>query len=273
MRQPTRILTAKLAVLFVLSACAFDSTFFQIDEQGPFTATATGGEFSFVSRDGNEIHGVHLQSEGKPKATIYLFHGSGENVFGWRELAQPLIAAGYDIFMMDYRGFGLSTGDPTHSNAISDAGEMVHFVEDRARTNIRILMGQSYGGQVAIKLAHDYPDSFHGLIIEGTFVSHRDEVMASIPFWLRPIIGLVAVSPYRAEELIKQLRFPILIVHSRDDQLVPLWMGRALYESAAGRAELWETSGSHALALVEFPEPYVAKVDELLGAVRTAQIR
>ena len=272
MSGPVRNLSAVLAALVALSACAFDGTFFRMKGQSSFSAISTGGEFSFLSRDGTEIHGLHLQSEGKPKATIILFHGSGENIFGWREVAEPLVAAGYDVFMMDYRGFGRSEGNPTHLNVVADAEEMVHFVEEQARTSIRILMGQSYGGQVAIKLAHDYPHRFHGLIVEGTFTSHRDEVMASIPFWLKPIIGLVAVSPYKAEELIKEVSVPILIVHSRDDQLVPLWMGQALYESAAARAEYWETRGSHALALIVFPEPYVAKVNDLLAAAGPSHI-
>ena len=272
MRGPVRNLSAVLTVLVALSACAFDATFFRIKGQGPFSAISTGGEFSFPSRDGAEIHGLHLQSKGKPTATIYLFHGSGENIFGWREVAEPLIDAGYDVFMMDYRGFGFSEGEPTHLNVVADAEEMVNFVEKRVRTSIRIVMGQSYGGQVAIKLAHDYPNRFHGLVVEGTFTSHRDEVMASIPLWLKPIIGLVAVSPYKAEELIKEVSAPILIVHSRDDELVPLWMGQVLYENAAEGAEYWETRGSHALALIEFPEPYVAKVNDLLSAAGTSQI-
>ena len=271
MPQPMRNIVVALAVLVALTGCAFDGTFFRIEDQGSFTAASTNSEFSFISRDGIEVHGLHLQSAEEPKATIYLFHGSGENTFGWREIAEPLVADGYDVFMMDYRGFGRSGGSPTHANVVADAEKMVYFVEDRARTRIRILMGQSYGGQLAIKLASEHPGRFHGLIVEGTFTSHRDEVMASIPFWLKPIVGLVAISPYKAEELIKQVSIPILIIHSRDDRLVPFWMGQALYESAAGPAELWETGGTHALALLESPEPYVAKVNNLLEAVEAVR--
>ena len=271
-RQRARNLSTALTILVALSACAFDGTFFRIEGQGPFTAGETAGEFSFLSRDGNQIHGLHLLSGEEPQATIYLFHGSGENIYGWKEIAEPLTAAGYDVFMMDYRGFGVSQGSPTHMNVVADAEEMVRFVETRVRTSIRLLMGQSYGGQVAIKLAHEYPDDFHGLIVEGTFTSHRDEVMASIPVWLKPIIGLVAVSPYEAKSLIGQVADPVLIIHSRDDRLVPFWMGQALYESTAGRAEFWQTDGPHALAMLEYPELYVAKVNDLLAAARAAQV-
>ncbi len=253
-----------LMFLVVLSACDFSGTFFLTDEQDPVTAPLIGEEFSFTSRDGVEIHGLYLQSAAEPKATIYLFHGSGENIFSWEELAEPLVAARYDVVMMDYRGFGDSEGKPTHSNAVSDARELVRFVEDRARSTTRILMGQSYGGQVAIHLAHDYQDFFDGLITEGTFTSHREEVIASVPNWLKPIVGLVTVSPYEARELIKEITIPILIIHSRDDQIVPLWMGRALFENATNQKEYWEISGRHALGLLEMPEPYVAKVDDFI---------
>lgn len=254
-----------LPLLVALSACDFDDTFFLTDEQDPVTAPRIGEEFSFTSRDGSEIHGLYLQSEAEPKATIYLFHGSGENIYSWKELAEPLVAARYDVIMMDYRGFGHSEGKPTHSNAVSDASEMVRVVEGRARSTKRILMGQSYGGQIAIHLAHDYQDYFDGLITEGTFTSHREEVLASVPSWLKPIVGLVAVSPYKARELIKEISIPKFIIHSRDDQIVPLWMGQALYENATGQKQYWEISGQHALGLLEMPESYVAKMDDFIA--------
>ena len=253
-------------ILVVLSACDFDDSFFLTEEQDPVTAPQIGEEFNFTSRDGTKIHGLYLQSEAEPKATIYLFHGSGENIYGWEELAEPLVAATYDVIMMDYRGFGHSEGKPTHSNAVSDATEMVHFIEDRVRSSTKILLGQSYGGQVAIHLAHDFQDYFDGLITEGTFTSHREEVMASVPNWLEPIVGLITVSPYEARELIKGITIPVLIIHSRDDQIVPLWMGRALYEDATEQREYWEIGGRHALGLLEMPESYVAKVEDFIVA-------
>ena len=253
-----------LTTLAMLSACAFDSSFFRTTEQSPVNAAQTGAEFSFPSRDGSTIYGLHLQSAADPQATIYLFHGSGENIHGWQELARPLVAAGYDVIMMDYRGFGRSRGKPTHANAVSDAKETVKFVEDRLRSETKILLGQSYGGQVAIRLAFDDKDYFDGLIVEGTFTSHREEVLASVPGWLGPIVGLIATSPFEARELIAEITIPKLIIHSRDDDLVPSWMGMALYKSAADQKTHWEISGRHALGLLEMPEAYVAEVNDFL---------
>ncbi len=265
MHQTRRHCIVFLTTLITLSACAFDGSFFLTEEQSPLSAPRSGEDFSFSTRDGSAMHGLYLQSEAEPKATIYLFHGSGENIYGWQEVAMPLVAANYDVIMMDYRGFGRSEGKPTHLNAISDATEMMLFVEDRVRSETRILLGQSYGGQLAIHLAYDQKDYFDGLITEGTFTSHREEVMASVPVWLKPIVGLVAVSPYEARELIEGVAIPKLIIHSHDDQLVPFWMGQALYEAASGQKELWKISGRHALGLLEMPERYVAKVDGFIA--------
>ncbi len=256
-----------LILVVFLPACDFNDTFFLTEQQDPITKPKVGEEFSFTSSDNTEIHGLLLRSEAEPKATFYLFHGSGENIYSWEELAEPLVAAQFDVVMMDYRGFGHSGGRPTHDNAVSDASELVTFIEDQIRSDIRILLGHSYGGQVAIHLASDFQGYFDGLITEGTFTNHREEAIASVPTWLKPIVALIAISRYRADDLIEVVTIPKLIIHSRDDKIVPPWMGERLYERAKDRKVYWEIGGTHALGLLETTKDYIEKVEDFVASL------
>jgi len=261
-------LTRVVACLLLIGClgCSFNYTFFQVDWQGDVVEINRDHEsWTIPGRNGHKITCLRLNADHEPDATVVMFNGSGENMYQWAELAAPLLRAGFDVVLMDYRGFGKTRGTPTHANALQDAEDMWRFVRDHSRTKRHLVMGLSYGGQVAIHMALTFPGDFDALIIEATFTSHREEAMATVPKGVKPLVGLIARSPYRAIDLIQHIEMPKLIVHSPNDDRVPFPMGQALYDRAPEPKAFWKIEARHALGLLDQPQRYVQQIQKLLG--------
>ena len=132
-------------------------------------------EFS-LKTDTVTLTGIILKPEKKPKATVLLFHGAGGNVSKYTFMAQPLVNNGYQVLLIDFRGYGKSTGKPTHVNIAQDGQLFLDYAlkrKDVAGTKI-ILYGASIGSQVATKLAKDNAGNISGLVLDGAMSSFTD---------------------------------------------------------------------------------------------------
>ena len=219
------------------------------------------------SVDGINIHHTLIKPQLEPKATIFVFQGSGSKVSNWAKLLKPLVEDGYQIFLMDYRGFGSSEGEARHEVVATDAhSAFLYLINLNEVKNKKLLvLGQSYGGQLAINVASNYPEHVDALITEGAFTSFQDIAVHSTPWIGKPFTWMIFSNPYDSTELIKETSVPKLIIHSQEDDVVPLSMGKELYEAAGGKKEFWEISGKHTDALIDYPKIFVLKVNELLG--------
>ncbi|KZW98770.1 hypothetical protein JL49_21365 [Pseudoalteromonas luteoviolacea] len=101
-----------------------------------------------TSSDGKIINHFLFKLSQKPKATIFVFQGSGSNVVNWYKVIKPLIENGYQILMMEYRCFGESDWEASHSLVAQDASRALIYLSDRRDVkDLPILvLGQSHGG-------------------------------------------------------------------------------------------------------------------------------
>src|SRR5690349_6779320 len=83
-------------------------------------------EFS-LKTDSVTLTGIVMKPEKKPKATVLLFHGAGGNVSKYTFMAKPLVDNGYQVFLIDFRGYGNSTGKPTHVNIAEDGKKFMEY--------------------------------------------------------------------------------------------------------------------------------------------------
>lgn len=262
-----RAIHSILPALCLLCGCSFDSTFFPIDERPGASGPPDQEEIVLPSIDGKRIHHVLIKPPTGPKATIFVFHGSGSTVANWVQLLQPLLDDGFQLFLMEYRGFGNSEGTASHETVVADAHRAFTYL--RGRDDVKdkplLVMGQSYGGQLAINVAARYPEHVSALITEGAFTTFRDIALHSTPWIGKPFTWAFFLNPYRSVEMIEAAPMPKLIIHSQDDGVVPFAMGEQLFMLAGGSKTFWKIRGKHTDALIDYPREFVSRTNRLAG--------
>jgi uncharacterized protein len=142
--------------------------------------------------------------------------------------AELLCAAGFDVLLFDYRGYGRSTGRPDEQGTYLDARAARESLlrEPGADASRVLYLGESLGGAVALELALELPP--RGLVLQSTFTGVRD--MARQHYRLIP--GALVPDAYPSLRLIPELRAPLLLLHGERDEIVPLSHAHTLFEAA-----------------------------------------
>ncbi len=203
----------------------------------------------------------------KPKATIIYFHGAGGNVSTYIPLIKPLVEDGFQVFMVDFRGYGKSTGKPTHLNIESDGQKILDFaLKQKGIKNTAILLyGASMGTQIATHLAASNESKINGLILDGTISSFTDIATAYSPAEQKEMIEKVVTSPYSAKEDIKKLtKIPVLFIHSKEDEEVPFFMYEKVEANCAAKHEALIYVGKHLECPLTDTSVFLTKVNNVL---------
>ena len=184
--------------------------------------------------DGNRL--IAWQAKAMPgKPTILYFHGNAGNLADRAERLSKLMAQGYGFFILSYRGFGGSSGQPSENAIFADA-ELAYTTitnEGIAASDI-VLFGESLGTAVATRLAVRHR-GVAGLILDAPFTSMADAAAYHYPWvWVRPFV----TDRYDTRSIIRAVTCPILILHGEQDQVVPVSMGRKLARIVGERAQL-----------------------------------
>lgn len=200
--------------------------------------------------DGVRLHAWFLPAQNTPRRGSILFlHGNAENISTHLASVWWLPDYGFDVLLVDYRGYGRSEGHPTLAGVHADARAALQALLEREEVDAQrvAVFGQSLGGAVAINLVAQ--SSFRGqigaLIVEGVPTSFRARARELLGDWwltwalqwplslsisdrYRPIDSVAAIAPV-----------PLLIVHGAADTVIPLDHGRALYAAAQEPKHLW----------------------------------
>ncbi len=259
---------SKYSIVFVgliITSCSFDSIFFAVNKQdlNSEITLANFDEDYVQSRSDKKIHCFLFKPTEEIIGTIFFLQGSGDNIASWSTYAEHFVKKGYQVFMMEYRGFGSDSGKATHKNVLNDAEMALMNLTnlETVKGQKVIVLGQSYGGQIAINLTSKYPDKIAALVIEGTFTSFNDEVVYQVPLITKPFLKLIATSPYKSKELIKKINgIPVLIIHSTEDTTIPFRMGQELYSNANTPKYFWEIKGKHIHGIEDYTEDYMDKI-------------
>jgi uncharacterized protein len=234
------------------------------------TATPAGAgleheEVWLTARDGVRIHGWYVRAgQGEPRGTVLFLHGNAGNISHRIGSIRTFVDLGLDVLIIDYRGYGRSEGRPTERGTYQDAlAAWDHLVVERGIEPGRIvLFGRSLGGAVAAWLGKRTAPA--GVILESTFVSVPDLAAELYP-WL-PARRLVRFR-YPTLERMPRISHPVLVVHSEDDEIIPVSHGRRLHEAAGGPADFLALRGGHNDAFVRDPPTYAAGIGRFLDRV------
>ena len=219
----------------------------------------------FDTADGERLHGWYIRAP-DARGVLLFFHGNAGNISHRLESILIFNRLRLDVLIVDYRGYGQSTGRPSERGTYRDAqAAWDYLVRDRrvAPGNI-VVFGRSLGGAVGAWLAAQLPaeEQPAAVIIESSFTSGADMARRLYPVFPARLLTRLR---YPVIEHVALANCPLLIVHSRDDEIIPFAMGRALFEAAPGPKHFLELRGDHNAGFWISRESYLQGLDAFLG--------
>lgn len=204
--------------------------------------------------DGVRIHGWFI-AHAQPRGTLLFFHGNAGNIGDRLESIGIFHRLGLNILIIDYHGYGRSEGSPGEEESYSDAeAAWRHLVETRRIPPGEIVIfGRSMGGGVAAWLAARVAPA--ALILESTFTSVPEMAAKVYPFFPVRLLARIRLD---AKAPLADVRAPVLVIHSAEDEIVPLEQGRALFEAAPEPKRFLELRGGHNDGFLVSREIYLA---------------
>jgi fermentation-respiration switch protein FrsA (DUF1100 family) len=193
----------------------------------------------FQAADGTALHGWFLDAPNSP-AVLLWSHGNAGNLLNRLDLLAAWHTRGVSAFIYDYRGYGQSAGRPSEAGLRQDALAAYEVLRRRGIPPERIVLyGQSLGASVAGQLATQRPAA--GLILETPFPSIRSVAAASYG----PLpVHLLLEARYDLAAALGRVQMPILVVHGDRDRIIPLALGRQVYEAARPPKDFYLVPGA-----------------------------
>jgi len=212
--------------------------------------------------DSEQLHGWFVPHP-TATGTVLFLHGNAGNISDRPVTLARLHELRLNVLMLDYRGYGLSSGRPSVPGTFTDASAAWRYLTiDRGKQPSDIILyGRSLGGAVAIELASRVRP--RAVIIESSFSSLG--AMAAEIYPYLPIRVLLR-HEYPSSETIKRLTAPVFIAHSEDDELIPFHHGQRLLDNAPMPKRFYRLRGSHNQAFVQSGAPYYRALGEFIDA-------
>jgi hypothetical protein len=239
-------------VLLVTLTAGCTNTFFQPQRVLVDTPASAGLEYEVLplrAADGVELFTWFLPARGTPQATVLFLHGNAENISTHYAAVAWMPAEGFNVLVLDYRGYGRSSGAPSLAGVQLDIDAALRALLERRDVDPRriVLFGQSLGGALAIHYAARgaHRSSVRAVIADSAFADYRlivTEKMAGFfltwPFqWLPALTVDNDYSPRSSVGAVSPVA--LLLIHGEGDGIVPPHHSRQLYELAGQPKELW----------------------------------
>ncbi|MCX8042653.1 MAG: alpha/beta hydrolase [Desulfobacterota bacterium] len=210
-------------------------------EQTPQDIGLAFDNITLTTADHERIHAWYVPDRTERAVVLYC-HGNAGNISHRLDMLRILNRIGLSVLLFDYRGYGNSTGTPTEDGTYRDAEAAWEYLTNkRAVAPEKIIaFGESIGCAVAVELALRH--RVGGLVLLAGFTSLPELGQQLYP-WLP--VKLLTKYRYASIEKIAHLNCPKLIIHSPEDEIVPFWHGKALFEKACPPKEFLEISGGH----------------------------
>jgi fermentation-respiration switch protein FrsA (DUF1100 family) len=221
----------------------------------------------FQSSDGTKLFGWYVE-QAATSAVVLWCHGNAGNIINRLENLRELYRLGLSVFLFDYRGYGRSHGSPSEEGLYEDAfGAYDYLTRTRMiRPERIVLFGRSLGAAVAAEVASHKPAA--GLILESPFPSI--EAVAKFHYGGVPVHWLISAE-FRLIDRLPQLSLPKLIVHGDQDDIIPIELGRQVFEAAKPPKSFYVIKGAdHNNTYYVGGEPYFHRFVEFVqSAIRS----
>lgn len=219
-------------------------------------------DVNFASRDHVLLNGWFI--EGSLHRVILFCHGNFGNMSSRVDIIKDLSLLGYNVFIFDYRGYGISNGVPNEKGLYLDVLGAYDYLKDKGFEDKDIIVfGRSLGGAIAIFLA-SFTRGLRGIIIDSTFISARalgyDILGYNLPEFL-------VSNRFESIKKIKKINIPKLIIHSEEDDLIPFYHGERLFAEASEPKLFLKILGLHNNCMYESKDIYIAGIKRFLESL------
>ena len=274
---PTRACLVALAASVIAGCNMIEGMFFYPDRV-QYTRPADYGlaheDVALAAADGVKLHAWWLPAHGAAAGTVLHLHGNAANVSNHLPLAAWLPRAGFNVLMLDYRGFGRSEGSPTLDGVLADARAALAHLRSRRDVDATrlIVFGQSLGGATALRLLAEDAAGVRLAVIDSAFASYRgiarDAALQSIV--LAPLLPLALPLLPGADKdpvtALARIDVPLIFVHGRADSVIPFKHSEQLLAAAKQPKRLIAVEGAQHMQAVMRPEVQA----QILAAMRDA---
>ncbi len=205
-------------------------------------------EHHFEMADGGKVNAVLFEVPNRLGVVFYM-KGNSRSIKGWGKFAKDFVGKGYDFFMMDYRGFGKSTGKRSESIMYSDAQHLYDWLKNQYAEDQIVVMGRSLGSGFAAKLASDNQPKM--LILDSPYYSFTLQIRRFL-FWL----PLKWILKYKVPtfKYIKKCKCPVHILHGTKDFLISYKQATKLQAESPSNTTLHSIQYGRHNNLPDFPE-------------------
>jgi alpha-beta hydrolase superfamily lysophospholipase len=202
--------------------------------------------------------------------SILYFHGNGEIAADYDYVAPLYQERGINLFVADYRGYGVSDGRPTCASLVADSHPVfkgfASFLQERGYGDQLFVMGRSLGSAAAIEIAYHYQGQLKGLIVESGFASARTllALLGAGHLFKDPdkVVG------FGNNIKIKDIAIPTLIIHGERDEVIPVTEGKTLFalSGAPEKKSLFVDGAGHNDLFERALDAYMGMVASFTGA-------
>ncbi|MEZ4780092.1 MAG: alpha/beta hydrolase [Flavobacteriaceae bacterium] len=213
----------------------------------------------FLKTDENAvINAIHFKVE-NPKGVILYFHGNKGDLQRWGNITEYFVEKGYDVFVMDYRTYGKSTGELSEKALYNDAEFMYNYLKERYAESEIIVYGRSLGTTFATYVASKHNPN--QLILETPYYSMVD--VAKNRFPLIPVKQFINYK-FPSYQFINNVTCNIAIFHGTVDKVVPFSSGEKLFDTAPkANTKFIPVKGASHNNLIDF-EVYHREINAIL---------
>lgn len=214
--------------------------------------------------DGVRLHGWFFPAEKNSPRThqvLLLCHGNAGNIGHRLHWVKAWLELGLNVFIFDYRGYGRSEGRVDEAGTYRDAQSAFEWLRSKGFTpeNI-VVLGKSLGGGIASELVSREPVG--ALILQSTFTSIPD-LGTELFRWL-PVRRLHSIH-YDTIHRLPRIQSPVLVAHSRSDDLIGFHHAERNFQAAAGPKMMLEMAGNHVSVLEDGRQEYLAGLARFLS--------
>ena len=239
----------------------------QIGREMAATPKAYGLAFepvTLTTEDGEKLSAWWVPHD-SAAGTVLIFHGNAGNISHRIDYLTMFHRLGYSSLLVDYRGYGQSTGSPSEEGTYRDAEAAWSWLTKERRLAARdiVVLGESLGGAVAVWLAARVHS--RALVVASCFTS-----VPALGSQVYPFLPVRLISRFSYDSLgtIGSVKAPVLVAHSREDDIIPFAHGKALYDAAPEPKQFLEMRGGHNDGFLFVREEWVKQLGEFLERVR-----
>ncbi len=220
----------------------------------------------FTTEDGVRLHGWYAGGVASDlDITLLWYHGNAGNITHRLENMRDLLNLGVNVFIIDYRGYGRSDGAPDEEGIYKDGiAAYDYLIDEKEHTKDNIvLFGRSLGAAVAVEVATQR--DVRGMILESAFTDAKAMAKIIMPFLP---VGAVISSKFDSIGNIQNINVPVLFTHGDRDTIVPIDLGKKLFEAANEPKEFYTIRGAdHNDTYIVGGEEYYNKIKQFLESL------